>query len=165
MGKSGKVTPPSENFLHKDRHRRFLPSLLNVQIRAFWKPLSKIFSNCFARVSTAIDCSRESCRHHLLSAAVYCPLAFYVKIEAKWHHLQKNFFTRPISVVYHSLPKSSSAGSLLPVFSPPYLHGENHHFWKHLSKKFRRHEARAENCPTLLHVKIRAKWHRQNQIL
>ena len=42
--KSGKMTPPPEKFFqHADRHRRFLPSLLNVQNRAFWKPLSKIF--------------------------------------------------------------------------------------------------------------------------
>ena len=43
--KSGKMTPPPGNFFqHADRHRRFLPSLLNVQNRAFWKPLSKIFT-------------------------------------------------------------------------------------------------------------------------
>jgi len=42
--KSGKLTPPPEKFFqHADRHRRFLPSRLNVQIRAFWKPISKIF--------------------------------------------------------------------------------------------------------------------------
>jgi hypothetical protein len=41
--KSSKMTPPPENFQHTDHHRRFLPSLLNVQIRAFWKPLSIFF--------------------------------------------------------------------------------------------------------------------------
>ena len=53
-----KMTPPPENFFNRlvsivshssndvitvDHHRRYLPSLLNVQIRAFWKPLTKIF--------------------------------------------------------------------------------------------------------------------------
>ncbi|MBQ8707287.1 MAG: hypothetical protein IJ523_04315 [Succinivibrionaceae bacterium] len=41
--KSSKMTPPPENFQHADHYRRFLPSLLNVQIRAFWKPLSIFF--------------------------------------------------------------------------------------------------------------------------
>ena len=54
----------------------------NVQNRAFGKPLSKIFWNCFARVSTVIDHPCESCQHHLLLAAPYCPLPFYVKIGA-----------------------------------------------------------------------------------
>ena len=63
----------------------------NVQNRAFWKTLSKSFSNCFAQVSTAIDHPCESCQHNLLSAASYCPLPFYVKIEAKWKHFLKFF--------------------------------------------------------------------------
>ena len=34
-------------------------------------------------------------------------------------------------------------GTSIPL-SPPYLHGENQRFWKHLSKKFCRREAHAE---------------------
>ena len=43
-GQSG--TASRKFFQHADRHRRFLPSRLNVQIRAFWKPISKIFCWC-----------------------------------------------------------------------------------------------------------------------
>jgi len=44
MGKIGQIDTASRKFFqHADRHRRFLPSPLNVQIRAFWKPISKIF--------------------------------------------------------------------------------------------------------------------------
>jgi len=210
--KSGKMTPPPENFFqHADRHRHFLPSLFNVQNRAFWKPFPKFFWICFVRVSTAIDHPCESCRHRLLSAAAYCPLTFYVKIEAKWHHLQKFFqhadhhrhflpslfnvqnraFWKPLSINFFKLlrtsisshrsplrimpPSPPVSGSILPAtllcknrgkvetlfenfsekqrsasssegavfiraallsFTPPYLHGENQRFWKHLSKIF-----------------------------
>ena len=73
--KSGKLTPPPENFSARE-------SSSNAQNQAFWKPLSKIFCNYFARVSTVIDHPCESCQHHLLSAGPYCPLPVYVKIGA-----------------------------------------------------------------------------------
>lgn len=45
-GKIGQIDTTSRKiFQHSDRHRRFLPSRLNVQIRAFWKPISKIFAD------------------------------------------------------------------------------------------------------------------------
>ena len=82
--KSGKLTPPPENFSARE-------SSSNAQNQAFWKPLSKIFCNYFARVSTVIDHPCESCQHHLLSAGPYCPLSLYVKIEAEWKHFLKIF--------------------------------------------------------------------------
>jgi len=43
---------------------------------------------------------RETCQRHLLSAAPYCPLPLYVKIEAKWKHFmeisyQADFWREP----------------------------------------------------------------------
>ena len=55
---------------------------LMSKIGPFGNLFRKIFSNCFARVSTVIDHPCESCQHHLLLAAPYCPLPFYVKIGA-----------------------------------------------------------------------------------
>ena len=47
MGKIGQSDTTSRKFFqHADRHRRFLPSLLNVQNRAFGKSISKIFCWC-----------------------------------------------------------------------------------------------------------------------
>ena len=72
----------------------------NVQNRAFWKPLSELFWNYFARVSAAIDHPCESCHRHLLSAGPYCPLPSYVKIRAKWKHFLKIFWITAFNIVF-----------------------------------------------------------------
>ena len=123
--KSGKLTPPPENFSARD-------SSSNVQNQAFGKPLSKIFCNYFARVLAAIDHSSESCLHHLLSAGPYCPLPSYVKIEAKWKHFLKIVWYAAFNIVFRGYCLHMGSA---PFICPPYLHGENQRFWKHLSKK------------------------------
>ena len=88
-GKSGKMTPPPENFFqHADHHRRrFLPSLLNVQIRAFWKPLSKIF---FKLLRTSINSHRSPPRimpaPHPVSGSIL-PAALLCKNRCKMETL------------------------------------------------------------------------------
>ena len=68
MGKIGQNDTTSRKFFqHADCHRRFLPSLLNVQIRAFWKPLSKFFeitSHEYQKpaITHAISASTTSCQ-------------------------------------------------------------------------------------------------------
>ena len=138
-------------------------SSFNVQNRAFWKPLSKIFSNCFTQVSAAVDHSSESCGHHLLlSAGPYCPLPSYVKIEAKWKPFVKIFWYAAFNIVFRGYCLHTGSA---PFISPSISTWRKSSVLETPEKNFFRHEARAVNCPTLLHVKIRAKWHRQNQIL
>ena len=60
----------------------FSPFTFKCPKSSFLETSFEYFLNYFARVSTAIDDFRESCRHHLLLAAPYCPLPFYVKIGA-----------------------------------------------------------------------------------
>ena len=91
----------------------------NVQNRAFWKPFRKFFSNCFARVSTAIDHPCESCQHHLLSAAPYCPLPFYVKIEAKLKPFFEIFLIRSI---HHRLQRVLSSYRQLSFHLPLHIY-------------------------------------------
>lgn len=76
MGKIGQIDTASGKFFQHVIHH------LISKIGPFGNLFRKIFSNCFARVSTVIDHPCESCQHHLLLAAPYCPLPFYVKIGA-----------------------------------------------------------------------------------
>ena len=64
------------------------------KIELFGNLFRIFFSNCSARVSIVIDHPCEFCQHHLLSAAAYCPLSLYAKIEAKWKHFLKIFCCR-----------------------------------------------------------------------
>lgn len=76
MGKIGQIDTASGKFFQHVIHH------LISKIGPFGNLFRKIFSNCFARVSTVIAHPCESCQHHLLLAAPYCPLPFYVKIGA-----------------------------------------------------------------------------------
>ena len=91
--KSGKLTSPPEIFSARE-------SSSNVQNRAFWKPLPEIFLKYFLMSINIHRSPRETCQRHLLSAAPYCPLPLYVKIEAKWKHFmeisyQADFWREP----------------------------------------------------------------------
>ena len=84
-GKIGQIDTASGKFFQHVIHH------LMSKIGPFGNLFRKIFSNCFARVSTVIDHPCESCQHHLLSAGPYCSLSLYVKIEAEWKHFLKIF--------------------------------------------------------------------------
>ena len=97
--KSGKMTPPPENFSARD-------SSSNVQNRAFWKPLSKIF---FKLLRTSINSHRSPLRimpapppvsGSILSAVPLC------KNRGRMETLFKNFL---ISSVQHRLQRVLSS--------------------------------------------------------
>ena len=88
--KSGKVAPPPEKFFqHEDRHRCFLPSLINVQIRAFWKPLLKIF--CRGTVSSIVFSGYYP---HTGSSPFLCPSLSTWRKSAILETPEENFFPR-----------------------------------------------------------------------
>ena len=120
----------------------------NVQNRAFWKPFSKIL---FKLLRTSINSHRSPLR--ILPApppvsGSILPAALLCKNRGKVETLFWNF-----SDTQHS--SSSSEGAVfiqaaLLSFAPPYLHGENQRFWKHLSKIFCQRETCAENLSYFL---------------
>lgn len=129
----GRVAPPPENFSARET-----PS--NVQNRAFWKPLPEIFLKYFLMSINIHRSPRETCQRHLLSAAPYCPLPLYVKIEAKWKHFmeisyQADFWREPRCC--KGVIIGDHRGSSPLLLTPP-LNGENRRFWKHLWKIFRK---------------------------
>ena len=76
----------------------FLQQLLKLlpdgglgQMRPILVSEYQILEALFNLLSTVIDHPSESRWHHLLSAALYCPLPFYVKIGAKWKHFLNIF--------------------------------------------------------------------------
>ena len=156
MGKIRQSDTTSRKFFQHVSHH------LMSKIGPFGNLFRKIFSNCFARVSTVIDHPHESCRHCLLSAASYSPLPFYVKIEAKWKHFLKIFWYAAFNIVFRGYCLHTGSA---PFISPSISTWRKSSVLETPEKNFFRHEARAVNCPTLLHVKIWAIWHRQNQIL
>ena len=130
----GKVASPPEIFSACGSSSSFPPLTVQCPKSSF---LETSFENFFKLLRTSINIHRsphESCRHCLLSAASYSPLPFYVKIGAKWKPFLNTFSEKRRSA-------SSSANTVLIQaallsFAPPYLHGENQRFWKHLSKIF-----------------------------
>ena len=156
MGKIGQIDTTSRKIFSARE------SSSNAQNQAFWKPLSKIFCNYFARVSTVIDHPCESCQHHLLSAGPYCPLPSYVKIEAKWKHFLKIFWYAAFNIVFRGYCLHMDSA---PFICPSISTWRKSAILETPEQKNLPAWSSCWNCPTLFNVKIRAKWHRQNQIL
>ena len=135
----------------------------NVQNRAFWKPLSKFFSNCFARVSTVID---HPCESYLpasppVSRSIL-PAALLCKNRGKVETLFENFLIRSVQ---HRLQRVLSSYGQRSFHLPSISTWRKSAILETPEQKNCQHEARAVNSPTLFNVKIWTIWHRQNQIL
>ena len=141
MGKIGQSgTASGKFFQHADCHRRFLPSLLNVQIRAFWKPLSKFF--CRGTMSSIVF--REY-YPHTGSAPFICPSISTWRKSAILETPEENFLPGRNSCCTFSqtplTPTWEKSGKLTP---PPEIFSaresssnvQNRAFWKPLSKNF-----------------------------
>ena len=144
--KSGKLTPPPENFSARD-------SSSNVQNRVFWKPLSK---NFFKLLRTSINSHRSPLRIMPASSPVsrsILPAALLCKNRGKVETLFENFLIRSVQ---HRLQRVLSSYGKRSFHLPSISTWRKSAILETPEQKNCQHEARAVNCPTLFNVKIRA---------
>ncbi len=144
--KSGKLTPPPENFSARE-------SSSNVQNRAFWKPLSK---NFFKLLRTSINSHRSPLRIMPASSPVsrsILPAALLCKNRGKVETLFENFLIRSVQ---HRLQRVLSSYGQRSFHLPSISTWRKSAILETPEQKNCQHEARAVNCPTLFNVKIRA---------
>ena len=141
MGKIGQIDTASRKFFqHADRHRRFLPSPLNVQIRAFWKPISKIF--CWCTVPSIVF---RGYYPHTGSAPFICPSISTWRKSAILETPEENFLPgRNSCCTFSQTPLTPTWEKSGKLTSPPEIFSaresssnvQNRAFWKPLSKNF-----------------------------
>ena len=155
MGKIGQNDTPSRKFFQCMRHhRRFLPPLLNVQNRAFWKPLSKIF---LKSLRTSISNHRTPMRilpasppvsGSILPATLLCknrdkvaPPPENISARESSSNVQNRAFWKPLPEIFLKYLLTSISNHRSPRGSCRY----------HLLSA-------AAYSPLPFHVKIEAKW-------
>ena len=156
MGKIGQIDTTSRKIFSARE------SSSNVQKRAFWKPLSNSY---FKLLRTSINSHRSPMRIMPASSPVsrsILPAALLCKNRGKVETLFENFLIRSVQ---HRLQRVLSSYGQRSFHLPSISTWRKSAIVETPEQKNCQHEARAVNCPTLFNVKIRAIWHRQNQIL
>ena len=148
MGKIRQIDTASGKFFQHVIHH------LMSKIGPFGNLFRKIFSNCFARVSTVID---HPCESYLpasppVSRSIL-PAALLCKNRGKVETLFENFLIRSVQ---HRLQRVLSSYGKRSFHLPSISTWRKSAILETPEQKNCQHEARAVNCPTLFNVKIRA---------